>query len=105
MDHPIDVHYDTSTTEGWPVMVFEVTREFVGSSQSEVHSFSLCLQIWDRSMEGLRGFCGCGSVWLPSTSGRHILDTTIWKPVTFDDGIIPDGKPSLLEMLMCNRGS
>ncbi|CAM9840923.1 unnamed protein product, partial [Ectocarpus fasciculatus] len=60
LDHPIDVHYDCSTTEGWPVIVFE---------------------IWDRSTEGLRGFCGCGSIWLPSSPGQHRLDTAIWRPV------------------------
>mmetsp|Transcript_26380 Transcript_26380/g.39137 ORF Transcript_26380/g.39137 Transcript_26380/m.39137 type:complete len:182 (-) Transcript_26380:236-781(-) len=59
MNHPIDAQFNTSTSEGWPFLVCEV---------------------WDRSFDGSRGFCGCGCVWLPSSYGKHDLEIILWKP-------------------------
>lgn len=59
LNHPIDAYYNTSSSEGWPFLVCE---------------------IWDKTDEGLRSFLGCGSAWLPSSSGRHSIDIAIWKP-------------------------
>ena len=28
----------------------------------------------------MRGFCGCGSSWMPSSPGAHTVDISIWKP-------------------------
>jgi hypothetical protein len=33
----------------------------------------------------MKGFRGCGSVWLPSTPGEHFLDAHAWIPVS--DGL------------------
>eukprot|EP01035_Chromulina_nebulosa_P022747 gene22747-29454_t len=57
-NHPIEVCYDTSTAEGWPVLVVEA---------------------WEKS-ENNRQFVGCGSVWLPSTSVDNIIEINIWRP-------------------------
>jgi hypothetical protein len=61
INHPIDVYYETSSSEGWPRIVCEV---------------------WDRSEDGMRGFVGCGSAWLPSTPGENVLTIQIWKPIS-----------------------
>jgi len=64
LSHPIDVQYEVSSSEGWPVFTCEV---------------------WERSpcTEAFRGFVGCGSCWLP-TSGRMSIDIPIWKPSSVD---------------------
>lgn len=59
LNHPIDAFYETTTAEGWPFIVCEV---------------------WDKSTDGVKGFCGCGSAWLPPSSGQHIVDVHLWKP-------------------------
>jgi hypothetical protein len=44
LDHPIDIHYDTSTTEGWPVIVFEVL--YISLAQDNViifYTFSIMI--------------------------------------------------------------
>ena len=72
LNHPIDIFYDTSSSEGWPFIVCEV---------------------WDRS-NGIRSFQGCGSMWLPTSSSSNksfnetsLYDVIIWKPVVngFED--------------------
>jgi hypothetical protein len=49
--------------------------------------FKLLVQLWDRSYEnGMRGFLGCGCVWLPcnSTSNGKLveqnIELAIWRP-------------------------
>lgn len=59
LNHPIDLQYDSSSSEGWPFIVVE---------------------LWDRSNKGLRGFTGCGSVWLPASPASHLLEIVIWRP-------------------------
>lgn len=59
LSHPIDCQYEASSSEGWPLFVCEV---------------------WDRSCDGIRNYCGSGSVWLPSNPGKHDLDMHLWKP-------------------------
>jgi hypothetical protein len=59
LNHPLDAYYETTSTEGWPLLVVEV---------------------WDKSIVGARNFLGCGSIWLPMKSGTHVLDINIWKP-------------------------
>jgi len=59
LNHPIDALYETTTVEGWPFIVVEV---------------------WDKSTVGVKGFCGCGSAWIPPSSGQHTIDVHIWKP-------------------------
>lgn len=59
LNHPIDALYETTTVEGWPFIVVEV---------------------WDKSTVGAKGFCGCGSAWLPPSSGQHVVDVHLWKP-------------------------
>lgn len=61
INHPLDVYYETASSEGWPRIVCEV---------------------WDRSEEGMRGFVGCGSTWLPSTPGECMITIPIWKPIS-----------------------
>lgn len=76
LTHPIDLHYEVSSSEGWPVFACEV---------------------WDRShsSEGVRGFIGCGSCWLPGSSQEKSIDVPIWKPS--GDGF---GLDSIYEMLL-----
>ncbi len=60
LNHPIDWHYITSTSEGWPFLVVEV---------------------WERDWDGTsRLFKGCGSVFLPTTPGSHKLSLSLWRP-------------------------
>lgn len=59
VNHPIDAFYESATAEGWPFLVCE---------------------IWDKSIVGAKGFCGCGSAWLPPSSGEHFVDVHLWKP-------------------------
>jgi B9 domain-containing protein 2 len=58
--HPLDMHYATASSEGWPFFVVEV---------------------WERSYgQDARSFCGCGCVFLPTSPGKHILDINLWRP-------------------------
>lgn len=61
MSHPLDCHYEAATSDGWPVFVCEV---------------------WDKSFDGMRGFVGCGSAWLPSSPGKHAIDVQLWRPTS-----------------------
>jgi hypothetical protein len=58
--HPIDVHFQASTTEGWPMIVME---------------------LWDRTFQEMKGFAGIGSAWIPAKPGRHVIEVQLWKPV------------------------
>ena len=40
LNHPVDIFYETSSSEGWPMVVCEV---------------------WDKSEPGCKNFIGCGS--------------------------------------------
>lgn len=59
--HPIDVHFQASSTEGWPLIVME---------------------LWDRSLQEVKGFSGIGSAWLPSRPGKHVIPIHLWRPVS-----------------------
>eukprot|EP01036_Dinobryon_divergens_P022425 gene22425-30678_t len=60
LSHPIDVQFECSGLDGWPLFICEA---------------------WDRSLDPVRCFSGCGSVWLPSLpSGAQCLDVELWKP-------------------------
>ncbi len=61
LSHPIDVHLQTSAVEGWPVFIFEV---------------------WDRTHSEMKGFLGCGCVWLPTQPGRHCVEVAVWRPMS-----------------------
>ena len=65
LNHPIDIVYETSSTEGWPFIVCEV---------------------WDKSNDESRGFIGCGNVWLPPLPGKHSIDVPIWRPTNSSFG-------------------
>jgi hypothetical protein len=58
LNYPLDVHYETSSSEGWPFFVCE---------------------LWDKSSDGARNFIGCGGAWLPQ-SGTHSIDVCLWRP-------------------------
>lgn len=60
LNHPLDLIYDTSTSEGWPLFVCEA---------------------WTRS-ENARGFYGCGAIFLPTSPGKHSLDVMLWRPAS-----------------------
>eukprot|EP01039_Chlorochromonas_danica_P007010 gene7010-7754_t len=64
ISHPIDVHFQASTSEGWPFFIFE---------------------IWDCQFPNMKGFRGCGCIWLPSQPGVHSLDANAWMPIS--DGL------------------
>jgi hypothetical protein len=61
INHPIDVGYETTSAEGWPLLVCEV---------------------WDKTIPSAKNFLGCGSVWLPMTPGSHAVDVNLWKPTS-----------------------
>jgi len=58
-NHPIDLHFYTSSLVGWPQIVFEVG----------------CLDFY-----GGKHLVGYGFCYLPTSSGVHSLDVPIWKP-------------------------
>lgn len=49
LNHPLDVQYETFSSEGWPLLVCE---------------------LWDRTHTGVRSLIGCGVTWLPQ-HGDH----------------------------------
>ena len=74
LNHPIDIFYETSSAEGWPMLVCEV---------------------WDRSDVGVKNFIGCGSCLMPMAPGDHTVDLNLWKPS-------PSGIDALADMLLPN---
>ncbi len=68
ISHPIDSHYQVSSSEGWPIFIFE---------------------LWDRTYDEMKGFYGCGSTWLPSKAGKHCIEIPIWRnyPTSFIQGL------------------
>eukprot|EP01038_Epipyxis_sp_PR26KG_P012319 gene12319-16523_t len=69
LNHPIDLHFHTSSSEGWPVIVYEV---------------------WDRTYEESRNFVGCGSVWLPIYSNNQHIIGHVWRPVSHGLNVLGD---------------
>jgi hypothetical protein len=60
LNHPLDMHYVTSSSEGWPFLVCEV---------------------WSRDATGNeRQFRGCGCTFLPTSPGKHTLELFLWRP-------------------------
>ncbi len=59
LNHPIDIQFETSSSEGWPVFVCE---------------------IWDKTHDSAKSFVGCGSAWLPTSPGEHSVDVFLWCP-------------------------
>lgn len=60
LNHPVDVHFTTSSSEGWPFFVCEV---------------------WERQDASQdRIFRGCGCVFMPTSVGRHVLEVKLWRP-------------------------
>jgi len=58
-NHPLDLHYYTSSLAGWPQLVFEVgTLDFYGGKH----------------------LVGYGFCYVPNSSGVHDLEVDIWKP-------------------------
>ena len=48
---------------------------------TRILAYSKIVQAWDRSLDPVRCFSGCGSAWLPSlSSGAQFLDVELWKP-------------------------
>ena len=74
LNQPIDIFYETSSAEGWPMFVCE---------------------IWDRSEVGVKNFIGCGSCWMPTAPGDHVIDVNLWKPS-------PNGLEAFADMLLPN---
>ena len=61
LNHPVDAHYITSSSEGWPFIVCEV---------------------WERDSvhQSDRIFRGCGCAFIPTTQGKHVIDLKLWRP-------------------------
>ena len=66
MNHPLDIHFEASSSEGWPVFVCEV---------------------WERYDSDTRSLIGCGCTWLPALSSKQIIDVAIWKPTSNSMGL------------------
>lgn len=78
ISHPIDVHYECDSTDGWPLFVCEVIKIFPFQGKCGDHS----IQVWDRSLDPVRNFFGCGSAWLPASKScvSQPLDVFLWRP-------------------------
>mmetsp|Transcript_31948 Transcript_31948/g.42173 ORF Transcript_31948/g.42173 Transcript_31948/m.42173 type:complete len:180 (-) Transcript_31948:243-782(-) len=58
-NHPIDMHFSTTSIEGWPKLILEVWR----------------LDAFDR-----HEIAGYGTCFLPTVSGDHYLECAVWRP-------------------------
>mmetsp|Transcript_15718 Transcript_15718/g.29830 ORF Transcript_15718/g.29830 Transcript_15718/m.29830 type:complete len:180 (-) Transcript_15718:78-617(-) len=58
-NHPVDLHFFTKSSKGWPAFCFEV-----GTLDST----------------GAKSLCGYGSCYVPSTPGSHEIKCPIWRP-------------------------
>ena len=61
LNHPMDVHFTTSSSEGWPFFVCEVWER----DSIQTHD---------------RVFRGCGCAFLPTAAGKHVLELKLWRP-------------------------
>jgi hypothetical protein len=77
-----DVCFETSSIEGWPLLVVEV---------------------WDRTQAGgEQRFCGCGAITLPTSPGKHVIDCVTWKPIDTWWSMITGGtKRGVLNAELC----
>jgi hypothetical protein len=74
LNYPLDLEYETQSTEGWPFFVCEV---------------------WDRKYTGYRSFVGCGSVWLPTSGANTDIEVFLWRPTS-------SGYERLLDLMVPN---
>mmetsp|Transcript_17717 Transcript_17717/g.34879 ORF Transcript_17717/g.34879 Transcript_17717/m.34879 type:complete len:183 (+) Transcript_17717:123-671(+) len=58
-NHPIDLHYATTTLSGWPKLVVEV---------------------WQEDEYGRNELAGYGVIYVPTSPGEHLMECVIWKP-------------------------
>ena len=58
-NHPIDVHYSTTTLGGWPVIV---------------------VQVWHEDSYGRLELSGYGVTHVPSEVGEHVIECVLWRP-------------------------
>jgi hypothetical protein len=72
INQPINVVFQTQDLDGWPQLLVEV---------------------WDKSDEGVKGLLGCGTVWIPTTPGKHRTTISLWKPQ-------PNGTAGLRELFV-----
>lgn len=57
--HPFDVHYATSSIQGWP---------------------KLACEVWSQDFYGRLSLCGYGCGHLPCSPGSHKFDIACWRP-------------------------
>ena len=78
-NHPIDVHYATTSVETWPFVYLEV---------------------WTQDEYGRNDIAGYAQVQLPSSPGEHELDAVVWRPrgTWFEElrAFFLGGRPTLL---------
>ena len=58
-NHPIDLHYATSSVETWPM---------------------LYLELWTQDEHGRNDIAGYSQLQLPASPGQHELDAVVWRP-------------------------
>lgn len=84
-NHPLEIQYETTSTEGWPVFVCEIwSKPFADAN--------------------VKDFVGCGSIWIPLHPGEHSLDVPIWSPSrSISEYLLPwcPDLRSLREVIMC----
>jgi B9 domain-containing protein 2 len=66
LNDPIEIIFHHSDVNNWPMLVCE---------------------LWDKSFEGVKGFIGCGCIWMPSSPGQHKITVQLWKPELGTDSL------------------
>jgi B9 domain-containing protein 2 len=66
-NHPIDLHYTTSSVETWPTVY---------------------LELWTQDENGRNDVAGYGQAQLPASPGEHRVEVVVWRPRgTFLEGL------------------
>ncbi|GBG28138.1 B9 domain-containing protein 2 [Hondaea fermentalgiana] len=58
-NHPLDMHFATTTLDGWP---------------------KFCIEVWHEDRYGRNELAGYGVTYVPTSPGEHELECVIWKP-------------------------
>lgn len=96
-NHPIDLHFYTSSLAGWPQLVLEVgSLDFYGGKHlgqpeettpagRQARLPCVTCRLFSRCCVSVGSLApwsvGYGFCYLPSSSGAHDLEVDIWKPV------------------------
>lgn len=91
-NHPIEALYDTSTAEGWPMIILEVWskdalnhRQLIGCGMLHIFCLPFRYSIFTEFV--------LGNVWLPTSIERNnVIDIPIWIPILNNSRFLFKGK-------------